>query len=113
MARLLDVDVECSGIDVDVYRRCSGVTDSRHRGEESEGDGDHFVAWSNASPEQRQVQGAGPGIDADGVVDTAIRRELFFKRLGLGAQNELAALENARDGGVDFGLELAILRGEI
>jgi hypothetical protein len=110
---LPDVDVECTRIDIDLHRGRTCITDGGYSGKEGEWNGDDFVAWSDACCEQRQVQRAGSRIDPESVFDTAIRRELFFKCLGLFPQNELAASENARDGCIDFGFEFAILGGEI
>lgn len=59
------------------------------------------------------MQGAGAGVDTHRITRVRVTGELFFQGRDLAAEYKLAAFEHARDGGVNFGLELLILRGEI
>src|SRR5689334_17288802 len=59
------------------------------------------------------MQRSSAGADADRMLDSAVSRELFFECSDLFAQHELAAFEHARDGVVDFRLQLAILCAQI
>ena len=100
-------------LDVHEHRRGARVFDGRDGGHEGVRDGDHFVAASDAGGEQRQVQGARAAVDADGVARVAIGGKRLLERGHRRAEDELRFVEHAEHGGVDFGLEGAVLRLEI
>ena len=69
------------------------------------------AAWAMLQPaadaqgQQSQMQGAGAGIHAGGVRNSAIGSELLLE-IGHGrAQGESAGFQDAADGGIDFGFD--------
>ncbi len=100
--QLSGVQVVGAGIDVDVNGRGAGVADGGDGGVESVGDGDDLIAGADARGEQGEVQGAGAGVDADGVGDLAIGGEFFFEGGDGRAEDEVVVVENGADGGVDL-----------
>ena len=110
---LRDVDIECRRIDVHVDRRRSHIADGGDSGVEGERNGDDFVARADSGREQRQMQRAGAGVDADRIVDIAIGRKLLFQPCDFVAENKLAALKHARHGGIDFGFQFVVFSAQI
>jgi hypothetical protein len=100
-------------VDVDEDRPGAGVVDRGRGRDEREGHGDHLVAGADAGGQQREVQGAGAGVDADALGRAAVRGELLLERGHLAAERELAALEHAEDGRVDLLLDRVVLSPEV
>src|SRR5919201_1100681 len=59
------------------------------------------------------MQGARAGIDRDAEFSARICGELLFERRNLIPQDELRALEDARNGRIDLGLQLTVLRRQV
>ena len=60
---------------VPIHRTGTDVGDrpsGRYKGHRN---GDDFVTWSNTAGEKRQVQGTGPGVDANAVENATVARE--------------------------------------
>jgi hypothetical protein len=59
------------------------------------------------------VQRAGAGVDADANLGAAVSRELLLELRDFGAERELAALQDALNGGIDLGFYAGVLRFQI
>src|SRR6185437_375223 len=75
--------------------------------------GDHFVAGADAGGQERQVQRARAGVDGDAFRRAAVGGELTFEAGDSVAEDELARFDDARNRGVDVGLDVEILRAKI
>ena len=104
------VNETCVRLDLDEDGGCAGVANRRRRGDEGIADGDDFVAGFNLCGEQREMQRARAGIDADAVAHTAIGCELRLEPLDLRAENELRRVEHARNRFINFRLDALVLR---
>ena len=84
------------GFTVNIHenRPGAGVTNGRDSGNESEGNGDDFIAGSDIGREQCQVQGARAGVESYPETSIAVGGELFLKGGDFVTQNELAALQH-------------------
>ena len=71
-------------------------------GDKSVARGDHFVTRPNTQTQQCQSKGIQSAAHADTVFDLTQRGELTLKRSYRLAQNEVAAVQDVRDGLVDF-----------
>ena len=69
--------------------------DRRRGRHERERDGDDFVARSDACRKQRQMQGAGAGVDAHRFPGAAVHGEFLLEGCDFAAQRELAAFKHA------------------
>ncbi len=104
---------EGSRIDIDKDRRRSRVVDRGHGCDKGKGHRDDFVAGADVCGKQREMKGAGPGIDANPVCRLTVGRELILERGHFTTKRELAAIENALDRGVHFSFDRRVLRLEV
>src|SRR4051794_17237051 len=110
---LAHVHVERCRIDVYEYWTGTRVADRRGRGDESEGDGDHFIIGANTSHKQSEVQRAGARVDPNGVLGSAVPREVLLEGRYFLAQDELATFEHTSNCLVDFWLDTLVLSFKI
>ena len=97
------VDRERRRVDVDEHRRGAAVVDGRHGGDERVRRRDDLVAGADAGGQQRQVQGAGAGVGRRWRARTSqYGANSASKPATSGAEDELRALEDAEDGGIDL-----------
>jgi hypothetical protein len=82
---------------VDQHRTGAHRHDGAGRGNEGIRLGDDLVASTDLRSPQRQLQGRKSGIETDGMPDAAVIGELPLEALDLGAQDEIAAIDDARD----------------
>jgi len=82
-------------------------------GVEGERRHDHVVAGLHADGAQGDHQRVGSVADADGVFGAHMRREFPLELLHLGTEDEAAAVEHARDRGVEFGAQWLQLGGGV
>ena len=102
-----------SRVDIHEHRGGARIMDRGYRGHEGERRGDDLMAWPDARGQQRQVQSAGPRVHSDRLTPTRTGGELLFEGRHFLAQNELAALQNVRDGPIDFRLDAVVLRLQV
>ena len=100
-------------IDVDEHRPRAVQQDRLAGGDEGVGDGDHLVLGADPVGLQGQGEGVGAVGHPDRVGGPAPGRELGLEQAAVLALDEVAALDDARDGGVDLGLDAAVLGPEI
>ena len=109
----LGIHGEGSRIDIDKDRCRSRVVDGGHRRDKGEGHRDDLVAGADVGGKQGEMEGAGPGIDANPACRLTVGSELFLECGHFATERELATVENALDRGVHFGLDRRVLRLEI
>ena len=100
---------EGARVDVHEHGRGARVVDRRDRRDERERHRDHLVARADVGREQRQVQRAGAGVDADAELRARVGGELLLELGHLAAERELAGIEHALDRGIDLGLDARVL----
>ena len=105
----VDVHREGLRIDVDVDRARADVADRGDGGDEGERHGDDFVAGPDAGGDQREMQRAGAGVDRDAVRRALVGGELLLEGLDFRAEDELAGVEHAPDGGGDVRFDGEVL----
>src|SRR5262249_28386061 len=96
-------------LDIDEDRAGAEAANSTRGGEESKRRRDHLVAGPDLQGGQGEQQGVGAGRAADRVRDAAVAGDLPFEAGDLGALDDLAGGEAPGDGGLEVGLEPAIL----
>jgi hypothetical protein len=101
------------GIDIDKDRRGAAIEDGGGRRDEGQRNGDDLIAGSDAGSEQRQVQRRSAAVDGNAAIGAAIRGKGIFEGDDFRAENELSAVQDAGQRGIDRILGLAILRLEI
>src|SRR5579872_3224943 len=104
---------ERAWIDVHQYRSRARVQHGSNAGYKREWNRDNFVAWADSRGQQREMQCARTRIEPDALGGAAIRGELLLEIRNFMSEDELAALENTANRGIDFGLDAAILRLQI
>src|SRR4029079_741546 len=107
------IDRERPRIDIDEHRLGTRIADGRNGCDERKGRRDDFVSPTHARREQREMQCARPGVDADAVLRLAIRGELALERRNLAAERELAAVQHPRDRLADLRANRRVLRLQI
>jgi hypothetical protein len=100
-------------IDVDKDRLCSAIKDCRRRRDKRHRHRDHLVARTDSGRKQRQMKGRSAAVERNALFGTAICRETFLKRSDFRPKVELGAVEDAGDRGIDFRLDLPVLRFQI
>ena len=100
-------------VNVHEYRARARINDGRNSGNEGERDRDDLIASTNARGQERQMQGAGPGIHGNPVSRAAIIRELGLKCRHFAAQRELGSFQDAVDGLPNLLLNGSVLRFQI
>ena len=68
------------------------------------GNGEHQVAWPNATGPQRQLQGIGSVTHTDGMAHPNVGGKRLFKGLHLSSQDVPATLKHPMNSGVNFSL---------
>ena len=111
--QLARIEIVGFGIDIDIDRSGTSVENCRDRGDKSKRRSDDLVAGSDSGGEQRQVQSAGPGVHADRLGIRTVGGKLFLEAGYFRSERELAAFENARDGGIDLRLDAVVLRLQV
>lgn len=107
----IGIDVEGAFLDVHEDRRGAHVADRLGGGKEGEGRGDHFVTGTDPQGPKGDVEGIGPGIEADGVLHAQVGGAFGLEGLLLGTEDELAGAHDPLEGGVEFlpvGLDLGL-----
>src|SRR5262249_2840285 len=100
-------------LNVDEHAARAGIVNCRRGGYEREGHSDHFIARANAGSKQRQVQGAGPRVDAYCVLRPAMAGEFLLERRHFLAQSELRRFQDMPNRGGHFLFDTRILSLEI
>lgn len=90
-------------------RTCNGFA----AGDKAVGGNDDFAARRKAEGLECNFDGVRAVGDADAVGGALIAGKIFFKYLQMRAANKCRATDHIRNGGVDFGLDVAILRWQI
>src|ERR1051326_5731346 len=86
------VHSERAGINIYEHRTSACVYNRGNAGHERERDGNDFIAGTDSCSKERQMQGAGSGVQSDALGYSAIRSEIPFKGLDFSTQNELATI---------------------
>ena len=100
-------------VHVDQYRLRACRDNCENRGDERVGGGDDLVAGADAVASQRELDGREAGADADRVLGADERGELGLEPFDGGAQDEIAALEDLLNRGLDFAGESSVLRAKV
>jgi hypothetical protein len=106
-------DAHRLGVDVAEDRTRTGGRDRLGAGVERERGHDDLVARADAERAQPDGQRIGPVRHPDRVLGRAVAGELALEGLDLGTENELAAVDHARDRGIDLGAQRDEGRGGI
>jgi hypothetical protein len=110
---LTDIDSESFWLNVHEDRPGTDIGDrpsGRHKGQRN---GDDFVAWSNTTGEQRQVQSTCPGVNADAMANTTITRELGLKSCDGGPRSEGTLIKHILNSLVNLIADTRVLTLEI
>jgi hypothetical protein len=107
------VEVEGRGVDVHEHRPRARL----HDGERGERGGERrrhdLVSGPRPERAQAEVERVGAVRHRDRVLRAEGPRELALERLALGAEDEPAGVEDARDGGVDLATQRGHVRAEV
>jgi hypothetical protein len=100
---------------IDVYQHRLGmaVMDCGGRRHEGKRHRDDLISRLDTRRKQREMQSARAAVDSHGMLGLAVRRVFLLQRRHFGAKRELAAVQHALDGRVDFGLDARVLRLQI
>ena len=109
----LRIEIEAPLLHVHQHRRRADQRRDLGGGVEREGRHEHRVAGADALRHQRHQQRIGAAGAGDRVTGAAERREIGFDRVHLGAQDELAMAEHARDRIVDRAAKPPALGGNV
>ena len=101
--------VQETGIDVDEDRLGAAIKNRCGRGDERHRYCDHLIARTNAGREQRKMQRRGSAVDRAAMIDVAIGCKTILKGRDVGSQNELGAVDDPRNRGINLWLDLVIL----
>src|SRR5262249_47404391 len=99
--------------DVDERGAGAGAGDAAGGGEEGERGQDDLVAGADLQGVQGQREGVGAGAAADSVAGPTIGSDLLLEGGDLRPEDDLAAGQDARDGGLELLGELGVLGVEV
>ena len=101
------------GVHIDEHRPRTVQEDGLAGGDEGVGDGDDLVLGPHAEGLQGKGQGVGAVGHSGGVPDSAPGGELGLEQAAVLSLDEPAGLDDARDRGVDRGLDPKVLGAEV
>src|SRR6266508_3631677 len=100
-------------VDVDEDRGRAHHQDRGRGSDKRERRRDDLVAGADPERRERQPERVGARRDAERPADAAQGRQLALQRLTFGAEDELARVEDARDGGAQLLPERRVLAGQV
>src|ERR1051325_3432011 len=98
-----------SGIDIDEDRRRAEEKDCLHRPEEGERGGDDFIPPAGAAGPEGEMERVCPGADPDAMTGAVRLRKCLLKGSHSAPENELGAVDDVLDGGIDLRFECEVL----
>ena len=107
------IDVQRRLVDVRIDGRRTGRADRRRGVAAGVRDRRDLVARADAERTERELERVGAVADRDARRGAAVRRELALERLDLGTEDVVAAIVDARDGGVELRAERRVVAREI
>src|SRR5262249_54766405 len=99
-ADIVDPEIETGWAGIDENRRRADASDAAGRCKKSERRTDDFGAGTDPQRHQREKDCVRSRGDADSVPDTDHGRDLLFKTLDLGAEDELAGTKHRLEAGL-------------
>ena len=110
---VFEVDVEVVRVDVDPDRGGAEAGDGAGGGEEGEGREEDLVALADAERHQREQERVGAGGDPEGVLHAEEGGAVLLEGLEARTHDEHVRAQHLAEGGLELGLEGAVLRAEI
>ena len=107
------VDVAGLGFDVDEHWGGADQDDDFGGGDEGEGGGDDLVPGADAKGHQADEQGLGTAGDGDAVAGAGVGGQACFQFPHLGAEDELAVVEDAVEVALQLRAQLLLLGGQV
>src|SRR5262249_26084530 len=107
------VEVVGDRIDVHVDRRGADVADAPAGADPGVRRGDDLVAGADAAGAQGQVQGRGAVVEPDAVAHAEVTGEGALEPGDGRAEDEAPLGDDAVEGGLEFGADRVVLRGDV